>query len=438
MKKRVALYVRVSTQEQKNHGLSVDSQIAALQEYCENHGYAAVDIYNDAGISARKRYTRRPALLQLLKDCENGEIDLILFTKLDRWFRSVSNYYEVQSILDKNKVPWRAIWEDYETETSEGVFKVNIMLSVAQAEADRTSERVKAVNAYRRANGQYTNGKAPTGYYVSESNLLIDENKFDAVSKGFKAFLTSSNVSTMQEVMKENGVKVSKETAKRMLRNPTYYGDAYGYKCDPYITEEEWFKIQFILGERKTRKPKSPFRTYLFGGLIHCESCGANYHSQVRTMKSGKKTYHYKYYACGRGRNGLCNNTVSISEKKVEKYLVEHLETELNEYIANFEPEQDDSNDYEQKKNAIEQRIKRIGDRYEIGELDKEEYVQKINFLKAELAKLHPAIKKKIPEQLPDDWLSMYNELDDKHKKSFWNQILTNIIIGENGIQIIF
>ena len=68
MKKRVALYVRVSTQEQKKHGLSVDSQIAALEEYCAEKKYTVVDVYNDAGISARKKYTKRPGLLRLLND----------------------------------------------------------------------------------------------------------------------------------------------------------------------------------------------------------------------------------------------------------------------------------------------------------------------------------------------------------------------------------
>ena len=112
--KRAALYVRVSTQEQKKHGLSVDSQITALQKYCNENNLDVVGIYNDAGISARKPYSKRPALIRLLEDCESGKIDQILFTRLDRWFRSVSGYHEVQSRLDACNVPWRTIWEDYQ------------------------------------------------------------------------------------------------------------------------------------------------------------------------------------------------------------------------------------------------------------------------------------------------------------------------------------
>lgn len=186
-KKRAAIYVRVSTAEQRDHGLSVDSQIDALQKYCRENGLDVAGIYNDAGISARKKYKARPALLQLIQDCKDHKIDIILFTKLDRWFRSVADYYEVQSQLDAAKVPWRAIWEDYETETSAGVFKVNIMLSIAQAESDRTSERIRAVNEYRKSQGYIIVGKMPLGYIrTSASTIDFDPKTKDAM----QTFLT--------------------------------------------------------------------------------------------------------------------------------------------------------------------------------------------------------------------------------------------------------
>ena len=79
--------------------------------------------------------------MRLLSDVEAGKIDLILFIKLDRLFHNVADYYEVQKILDAHGVHWQTVLEDYETITSSGQFKVNIMLSVAQNEADRTSEK---------------------------------------------------------------------------------------------------------------------------------------------------------------------------------------------------------------------------------------------------------------------------------------------------------
>ena len=89
---RAALYIRVSTEEQAKHGLSLPEQRNALLKYAEINGMDVAGVYEDAGISARKPYKKRPALLRLLEDCSSGKIDVILFVKLDRWFRNVSGY----------------------------------------------------------------------------------------------------------------------------------------------------------------------------------------------------------------------------------------------------------------------------------------------------------------------------------------------------------
>ena len=143
--KHVLGYVRVSTEEQAIHGLSIEAQTAALEDWAKSSGCKLLGIYTDAGISARKPASKRPALQQLLNDVRGGKGDLIVFTKLDRWFRNIAEYYKVQEVLEQHHVDWKTIQEDYDTSTASGRLKVNIMLSVAQDEADRTSERIKAV-----------------------------------------------------------------------------------------------------------------------------------------------------------------------------------------------------------------------------------------------------------------------------------------------------
>ena len=76
---RVALYIRVSSEEQARHGLSLQEQRDALTRYAQEHKLTVVGIYEDAGISARKPYKKRPALLRLLDDCKAGKVDTILF-----------------------------------------------------------------------------------------------------------------------------------------------------------------------------------------------------------------------------------------------------------------------------------------------------------------------------------------------------------------------
>ena len=106
---RVALYIRVSTEEQALHGLSVEAQTEALDLWAKNSKVKVIDHYIDAGISARKKASKRPDLQRLLADVCAEKIDLVVFTKLDRWFRNIAEYYKVQEILDDHKVAWKAI-----------------------------------------------------------------------------------------------------------------------------------------------------------------------------------------------------------------------------------------------------------------------------------------------------------------------------------------
>ena len=70
--KRVFLYIRVSTEEQAIHGLSIEAQTAALEEWARANRHKVVGIYIDAGISARKPASKRPELQRLLDDVRAG------------------------------------------------------------------------------------------------------------------------------------------------------------------------------------------------------------------------------------------------------------------------------------------------------------------------------------------------------------------------------
>ena len=115
---KVFLYLRVSSEEQVKHGYSLDAQYEALKDFCEKNNHVVLGVYKDEGISGRKPYTKRPAMMELLNDLGKVRPDIILFTKLDRWFRNIKEYYKVQDILDKYKVDWKAINEEYDTSTA--------------------------------------------------------------------------------------------------------------------------------------------------------------------------------------------------------------------------------------------------------------------------------------------------------------------------------
>lgn len=90
----IAIYIRVSTEEQAVHGLSVDAQRYSLEQYAKSRKWSVYGVYADEGISARKPMAKRPALQRLLDDIKAKKVQRVIFTKLDRWFRNVADYYK--------------------------------------------------------------------------------------------------------------------------------------------------------------------------------------------------------------------------------------------------------------------------------------------------------------------------------------------------------
>lgn len=423
--KRVALYVRVSTEEQRDNGLSVDSQIEALEQYCKDNRYKIYDIYNDAGISARKSYNKRPALLRLIEDCKENKIDLILFTKLDRWFRSVADYYDVQRVLDKYGIKWRCIWEDYETETSAGVFKVNIMLSVAQSEADRTSERIKKVFEYKKSKGEVCSGGVGLGYKIENKKWVRDETTAHYAEALFNTYLSTFSLQTTSNTLREMGHPLAKNTIRNILSNPAYY-KGLNYVDYAYITEDQHNTI--IKARKKyVRKHK---RDYIFSGLCICGLCGYKMtaESTIRKNKNGTTVSYFRYMCNHHNESPALCYGASCREDVLEEFLLNNIESELNNY--NLKISAHKNIDTTAKIDNNKAKIQRIKDLYELGDISLEEYKEKRDNLLKEIDELSSISHQKIIE-FPKDWKEAYNSLDNAHKNAFWISTLDHIEVTE-------
>ena len=165
---RVDLYIRVSGQEQAIKGLSLEAQQENLEEYARERGWVIVGVYIDAAKTARKRLGKRTNFLRMLEDVKQDKVDLILFTRLDRWFRSVADYYKVMEILDAHKCGWLTTQEQYDTTTAGGRLYINLRLSIAQNEADLCGERIGVVLDSKVKHGTVVSGKIPFGYRINE------------------------------------------------------------------------------------------------------------------------------------------------------------------------------------------------------------------------------------------------------------------------------
>ena len=94
---RCAVYVRVSTDDQRDNGYSIDSQLRMIKEYCEKNDYSIVDVYNDAGHSGKD--LMRPEMQRLLADIKSKKIDKLIAIKVDRLTRNKdTGHLEIEPI----------------------------------------------------------------------------------------------------------------------------------------------------------------------------------------------------------------------------------------------------------------------------------------------------------------------------------------------------
>ena len=142
---RVALYIRVSGEEQKIKGLSLEAQQERLEEYAREKGWLIVGVYIDAAKTARKNMHKRAEFQKMIEAVKRDEVDLLLFCRLDRWFRSVADYYKVMEILQAHGCDWKTTDEEYDTTSANGRLYINVKLSIAQNEADICGFRLLAV-----------------------------------------------------------------------------------------------------------------------------------------------------------------------------------------------------------------------------------------------------------------------------------------------------
>ncbi len=426
---RAALYIRVSTEEQAQHGLSLPEQRGTLEEYARTHGLAVAGVYADEGISARKRYSKRPALLRLLEDVRAGKIDLILFTKLDRWFRNVGDYYEVQRVLDDAGVSWQAVREDYETVTASGRLKVNIMLSVAQDEADRTGERIRAVFDSKVSRGEAISGKVPLGYRIEDKRLVVDGEKAAIAQDIFERYVALRSMRALRQyIMERYGLVYSYSGIRALLQNERYIGRAHGQEdfCPPLIQPDTFSLVQRIVAERAQRNGGARTgRVYLFTGLVYCAECG----NRLSAHTVGGK---YIYYRCTRYEKlHLCQHKKRTSELVLEDWLVHNLVSqfarynlELEERAANPPPKADTG--------KIKRKMEKLKDLYLNDLIDREIYERDYTALREELREASAAVP---PPPAPvdikaiADSLALYSKLPQAYKKEFWAKIIGKIVI---------
>lgn len=415
-KKNVAAYVRVSTVEQAQTGLSLQAQKDLLSRYAADHNMNIVEFYADEGKSASKSLDKRTEILRLLNDAEIGRFSVVLFKDITRWSRNAAQYYRVQERLDKSGVSWIAVEQPYlETVTPTGKFQVSVMLGTSQLEADQTGQRIKFTQDAEVLRGYFPFPAhcAPYGYTTEKrdghNRLIIDPKSASDIRALYDEFLRTGNASQIGRK-----IGIPHFNLLRTLRNRIYIGEFRGipHFCEPIVSEDVFNRTQALM-KHHSYTPKK--HRYIFSGLAVCGYCGSK-------MKWNSPNDKYPMCRCV---NCLGN---TITEREMEHQVLDQIEAELDRYYVEF-------NNKEQRRaprSNIEGRMNRLKDLYIDGLIDRAEFDRRRAEYAAAL-EVPPA-----PPVLPQSWRVLYDGLTKEQKNVAWKSTFQSVIVKDKHVIISF
>ena len=190
MNKKAVGYIRVSTQEQAQEGMSLEAQEERIRAYCTAKGWDLLRVYEDAGLSGKN--LDRPGVQSLISDLESDGVDVVVVLKLDRLTRSVRDLGALIEDLFKGRA-LATVQEGLDTSTASGEFVLNMLGAVAQWERKAVGERTATVLRYKREKGEWC-GRIPYGFKVVDKVLVEDPVQMDNIRKMKKAYRRGRSV----------------------------------------------------------------------------------------------------------------------------------------------------------------------------------------------------------------------------------------------------
>jgi site-specific DNA recombinase len=454
-KNRVVIYARVSTEEQAEHGYSIDAQLDTLRTYCQIHQKTIVGEYVDRGVSG-KSIEGRFQLQRLLRDAERGEFDEVLVWKINRISRRMVDLMKIIEILDKHKISFRSFSENFETETAMGKFALQMLGAVGELERNTIVDNVKMGMKQRARMGQWNGGRV-LGYRSSQvihgqrhrkdSTLEIVPEEASIVRKIFELYATGKGLKAIANQLNHEGYKTkrgnafSTDSIKQIITNPVYVGKIRFNRFEnwnerrrkgknpepilvdgehePIISNELWEKVQLLQKKKAVTAPRQFDGQYTLTGLIRCPKCGAAMVASrtVNKLKNGTKIIR-RYYSCGnfKSKGSAVCSANSVRAEYAEQYVYQRIKEVVNnekilkDIISNIneqkkenvQPLQKELNHLKQKISSLEAKRRKYFDLYEDELIDKESLVGRLEELRKESDRLHVR-KSELEFELGDD-----------------------------------
>ena len=250
---RCGIYVRVSTDDQRDNGYSIDSQLRMIKEYCEKNEYDIVDVYNDAGHSGKD--LMRSEMQRLLKDIKSKKIDKLVAIKVDRLTRNNYDGFWLLNYCEEHDVKIELILEPYDVSTANGEMIFGMNLVFGQRERKEIGARTKRAME-EMALEHIHPSKAPYGYIRNKETGHLEQGKWKS-DRVYKILSNSIYIGIFE-------YGKYKRKSQDILRVENY--------CEPIIDEVTWNATRNVLVKNK----HSNYGEYihLFSGLVKCPICG--------------------------------------------------------------------------------------------------------------------------------------------------------------------
>ncbi|WP_239747655.1 recombinase family protein [Mammaliicoccus sp. P-M56] len=371
MKRKIALYSRVSTTEQSERGYSIHEQEQVLiKEVVKNYPGYDYETYIDSGISG-KNIEDRPAMKRLLKDVKDNKVEMVLSWKLNRISRSMRDVFNIIYELKEHGVGYKSISENIDTSNASGEVLVTMFGLIGSIERQSLISNVKmSMNAKARS-GEAITGRLQ-GYRLSlnpltqKNDLVIDENEANIVREIFDLYLNhNKGLKAITTVLNQKGYRTINQKpfsvygVKYILNNPVYKGYVrfnnhqnwavqrrsgksdkndvilVKGKHEAIISEEVFDQVHEKLVS-KSFKPGRPIGgDFYLRSLIKCPECGNNMvcrRTYYKTKKSKERTIK-RYYICSlfnRSGSSACHSN-AINAEVVERVINVHLNRILSQ-----------------------------------------------------------------------------------------------------------
>jgi len=421
MQNLCALYLRVSTDNQADHGVSLPAQQSRLLAYIKAQNWNLYKIYTDDGYSGKN--LERPAITQLLKDTKQKKFNHVAVIKLDRLSRSQKDaLYLIEDIFNANDVTFHSVSEAFDTSTPFGKASLGMLSVFAQLEREMIVDRIIIAKKECAKQGRYLGGFVPYGYTYDNQlkKYVLDPITAPTVRLIFESYNTGQfslgGIAEMLETKKipthKGGKYWDKTTVKQILTNPVYIGkmrhkgQVHDGKHELIISLEQFNTVNDML-KKQSAKPPTKEDDNLLVGFIYCGNCGARMRYKNHNWNTAKKVYNQQYYICytQHGYKPMAtSNTCDCGFKKVEEVnqaVIDYLFTlatppaNLDATTKNMLSDSEVSTSKEDFKSElvkINKKITRWYDAYENTDINNEQLSARVRILRDQQTQLEARI----------------------------------------------